>query len=123
MIKLSPSFFIDDLYSVCQDIKYFTNLKFFGDKTIASHDKIISINNFSDILSYLEGIIILAKILIIGAGFCSSAVSKRKVQSRDITIIDKLPFTVQESELFYGGHPYTFGPRHFSERKRGFLLS
>jgi UDP-galactopyranose mutase len=56
------------------------------------------------------------KILIIGGGFagCASARLLCKIKNVKITLIEK------SSELgagvrtnYYGGHPYTFGPRHF----------
>lgn len=55
--KISPSFFIDDLYNVCQDVKDFTNPILFGNKSIVSHDKIISIKNFSNVLTYFRKVL------------------------------------------------------------------
>lgn len=63
----------------------------------------------------------MTKILIIGAGFAGCAAAsflKDKFNPKDITIIDKLPYTgAGVRTFFYGGHPYTFGPRHFLTKK------
>ena len=56
------------------------------------------------------------KALIIGGGFagCSAAHQLELMGGWDVTIIEKGPFLgagVRTS--WFGGHPYTFGPRHF----------
>ena len=56
------------------------------------------------------------KVLIIGAGpaGCAAVHKLSEIDDLDITIIDKakhLGAGVRTN--FYGGHPYTFGPRHF----------
>lgn len=56
------------------------------------------------------------KILIIGGGFagCASARILIKLSNIDITLVEKssvLGAGVRTN--YYGGHPYTFGPRHF----------
>lgn len=59
------------------------------------------------------------KVLIIGGGFagCASAhmLSERNF---DVTLVEKAPFLGGGCKtLYYGGHPYTFGPRHFLTKK------
>ena len=55
------------------------------------------------------------KILIIGGGFAGCSIAHQLSDKKyDITLVDKsniLGAGVRTS--FYGGHPYTFGPRHF----------
>ena len=56
------------------------------------------------------------KALIIGGGFagCAAAHQLELLGGWEVTIIEKAPFLgagVRTS--WYGGHPYTFGPRHF----------
>ena len=56
------------------------------------------------------------KALIIGGGFagCAAAHQLELLGDWDVTIVEKAPFLgagVRTS--WYGGHPYTFGPRHF----------
>jgi UDP-galactopyranose mutase len=61
------------------------------------------------------------KALIIGGGFAGCAAAHQltlKNDGWDITIVEKQAFLgagVRTS--FYGGHPYTFGPRHFLTHK------
>lgn len=60
------------------------------------------------------------KILIIGGGFagCSSAEMLSKIPNTKITLIEKgnkLGAGVRTH--FNGGHPFTFGPRHFLTTK------
>jgi UDP-galactopyranose mutase len=62
------------------------------------------------------------KVLIIGGGFagCTSA-HQLALQSKDwdVTIVESAPFLgagVRTS--WFGGHPYTFGPRHFLTQNR-----
>ncbi len=55
------------------------------------------------------------KAVIVGAGFagCTPALLLKE-KGWNITVIDKAPFTGGGCRtLFHGGHPYTFGPRHF----------
>ena len=61
------------------------------------------------------------KVLIIGAGpaGCAAVHKLSEINGLDITIIDKashLGAGVRTN--FYGGHPYTFGPRHFFTQNR-----
>lgn len=56
------------------------------------------------------------KALIIGGGFagCSAAHQLELLGNWDVTLVESAPFLgagVRTS--WYGGHPYTFGPRHF----------
>ncbi len=56
------------------------------------------------------------KILIIGGGFagCSSAEILSNNKKNSITLVEKASFLgAGVRTFFYGGHPYTFGPRHF----------
>lgn len=56
------------------------------------------------------------KVLIIGGGIagCSSARILSKNKNLRITLVEKAPFLGAGVRTFYyGGHPYTFGPRHF----------
>jgi UDP-galactopyranose mutase len=56
------------------------------------------------------------KALIIGGGFAGCAASHQFeiLQNWDVTIIEKNPFLgAGVRTQWYGGHPYTFGPRHF----------
>lgn len=61
------------------------------------------------------------KALIIGGGFagCAAAHQITLLQAGwDVTIIEKLPYLGAGVRTnFYGGHPYTFGPRHFLTHK------
>ncbi len=55
-------------------------------------------------------------VLVIGAGpaGCATVHKIHELGNYDITIIDKSPFLGAGVRTnFYGGHPYTFGPRHF----------
>jgi UDP-galactopyranose mutase len=57
----------------------------------------------------------MTKVLVIGAGMagCSSAQLLAE-RGWDITLIETAPFLGGGNKTFYyGGHPYTFGPRHF----------
>lgn len=54
--------------------------------------------------------------LIIGGGFtgCASAHLLSQLGGWDITLLEAAPFLGAGNRTqFYGGHPYTFGPRHF----------
>jgi len=54
--------------------------------------------------------------LIIGGGFggCAAAHQLRLLGGWDITLVEAAPFLGAGVRTFwYGGHPYTFGPRHF----------
>tara|TARA_B110001452_G_scaffold122498_1_gene101607 strand:- start:8247 stop:9416 length:1170 start_codon:yes stop_codon:yes gene_type:complete len=56
------------------------------------------------------------KILIIGGGFAGSASARilSKLKDVDITLVEKSnQLGAGVRTQFYGGHPYTFGPRHF----------
>ena len=56
------------------------------------------------------------KVLIIGGGIagCSSARILSKNKHLNITLVEKSKFLGAGVRTFYyGGHPYTFGPRHF----------
>ena len=57
------------------------------------------------------------KALIIGGGFAGCAAAHllhSKDSSWDIDLLEKSPFLGAGNKTnFYGGHPYTFGPRHF----------
>ena len=55
--KIAPLFFIDDLLSVCNDVKSYTRPILFGNDAFVSNDEIISINNFSNILKYFRKIL------------------------------------------------------------------
>jgi len=60
------------------------------------------------------------KVLIIGGGFagCTMAHQFALKGGYDVTIIERAPFTGNGVRtFFYGGHPYTFGPRHFLTQK------
>ena len=61
------------------------------------------------------------KILIIGGGFggCASAEMLSSIKGTEITIVEKSKFLGAGVRTYtYGGHPYTFGPRHFLTNKR-----
>ena len=54
--------------------------------------------------------------LIIGGGFagCASAHQLALMGGWDVTLVEKAPFLgAGVRTMTYGGHPYTFGPRHF----------
>ena len=56
------------------------------------------------------------KVLIIGGGMagCASAYVLNKNKDLDVHLVEKNPFLgAGVRTFFYGGHPYTFGPRHF----------
>ena len=62
----------------------------------------------------------MTNVLIIGAGFagCSSAMMLKDKGNYNITLVDSAPFAGAGVRThFYGGHPYTFGPRHFLTHK------
>jgi UDP-galactopyranose mutase len=61
------------------------------------------------------------KVLIIGAGFagCATAHELLKLDNLDITLVEKESYLgAGVRTFFYGGHPYTFGPRHFLTRNK-----
>jgi len=61
------------------------------------------------------------KILIIGGGMAgsSSAEMLSKIPGTKITILEKSKFLgAGVRTFFYGGHPYTYGPRHFLTQKK-----
>lgn len=54
--------------------------------------------------------------LILGGGFagCAAAHQLELLGGFDVTLVEKLPFLgAGVRTRFHGGHPYTFGPRHF----------
>ena len=59
-------------------------------------------------------------ILILGGGFggCSSAEILSHIKGTKINLVEKSSFLgAGVRTFFYGGHPYTFGPRHFLTNK------
>ena len=61
------------------------------------------------------------RILIIGGGFagCAAAEMLSRLKGSKITIVEKSNFLgAGVRTFFYGGHPYTFGPRHFLTTKK-----
>ena len=64
---------------------------------------------------------LMKKILIIGGGFagCSSAEIISKIPGTKITLIEKSKkLGAGVRTHFSGGHPFTFGPRHFLTTKK-----
>lgn len=60
------------------------------------------------------------KALIIGGGFagCAAAHQLENIGGWNTTIVEAAPFLGAGVKTnFYGGHPYTFGPRHFLTQK------
>jgi len=58
----------------------------------------------------------LKKVLIIGGGFagCSAAHQFEILGNWEVTLVEKAPYLGAGVRTnWYGGHPYTFGPRHF----------
>lgn len=59
----------------------------------------------------------MSKILIIGGGFAGCAAAhllSLKRNNDSVTLVEKSSFLgAGNKTFFYGGHPYTFGPRHF----------
>ena len=56
------------------------------------------------------------KVLIIGGGFagCSAAHQFEILGNWEVTLVEKAPYLGAGVRTnWYGGHPYTFGPRHF----------
>ena len=56
------------------------------------------------------------KILVIGGGFAGAASARMlsQIKSLKVTLIEKNSFLGAGVRTnFFGGHPYTFGPRHF----------
>lgn len=61
------------------------------------------------------------KVLIIGGGMsgCAAAEMLSELDNLDIVLVEKNNFLgAGVRTYFYGGHPYTFGPRHFLTKKR-----
>jgi len=61
------------------------------------------------------------KVLIIGGGMsgCASAELLSEIKNLEITLVEQNSFLGAGVRThFYGGHPYTFGPRHFLTKKR-----
>ena len=55
-------------------------------------------------------------VLIIGGGFAGSAAARlvSEIKNTKITLVEKSAYLGAGVRTnFYGGHPYTFGPRHF----------
>lgn len=60
------------------------------------------------------------KALVIGGGFsgCTSAHLLALMGGWEVTLVEALPYLgAGVRTQFYGGHPYTFGPRHFLTQK------
>lgn len=56
------------------------------------------------------------KALIIGGGFSGCAAAHQLAQAGgwDVTLVEAMPYLGAGNKTrWYGGHPYTFGPRHF----------
>ncbi len=56
------------------------------------------------------------KALVIGGGFagCAAAHQLQLMGGWDVTLVERAPFLgAGVRTRYYGGHPYTFGPRHF----------
>jgi UDP-galactopyranose mutase len=54
--------------------------------------------------------------LVIGGGFagCAAAHQLQLMGGWDVTLVERAPFLgAGVRTRYYGGHPYTFGPRHF----------
>ena len=64
------------------------------------------------------------KVLIIGGGFagCASAEILSHMKNAKINIVEKSKFLgAGVRTFFYGGHPFTYGPRHFlTQRKEAY---
>ena len=61
------------------------------------------------------------KVLIIGGGpaGCAAANLLSELDNLDITLVEKNSFLGAGVRTFnYGGHPYTFGPRHFLTKNK-----
>jgi len=61
------------------------------------------------------------KVLIIGGGFagCTTAHELSKLDNLDVTLVEQSSYLgAGVRTFFYGGHPYTFGPRHFLTRNK-----
>ena len=59
--------------------------------------------------------------LVIGVGIagCAATHQLMKLGGWDVTIVEAAPFLGAGVRTFwYGGHPYTFGPRHFLTQNR-----
>jgi UDP-galactopyranose mutase len=61
----------------------------------------------------------MAKVLVIGGGFSGCiAAQMLNAKNHDVTLVEKAPFLGGGCRTFYyGGHPYTLGPRHFLTRR------
>ncbi len=59
----------------------------------------------------------MSKVLIIGGGFAGCAAAHQfslKRPNDEVCLVEKNPFLGAGNKTqYYGGHPYTFGPRHF----------
>lgn len=61
------------------------------------------------------------KVLIIGGGFagCATAHELSKLDKLDVCLVEKSSYLgAGVRTFFYGGHPFTFGPRHFLTRNK-----
>ena len=61
------------------------------------------------------------KVLVIGGGFagCAATHQLNLMGGWDVTLVEAAPFLGAGVRTFrYGGHPYTFGPRHFLTPKQ-----
>lgn len=61
------------------------------------------------------------KVLIVGGGFagCAAARMLSDIKNLEITLVEKNSFLgAGVRTFFYGGHPYTFGPRHFLTKNK-----
>ncbi|AAQ00330.1 MULTISPECIES: UDP-galactopyranose mutase [Prochlorococcus] len=62
------------------------------------------------------------KVLIIGGGFAGCAAShliNRDLKNYEVTLVEKSVYLGAGNKTqYYGGHPYTFGPRHFLTQDR-----
>ena len=59
--------------------------------------------------------------LIIGGGFagCAAAHALELISPEiNVTLIEKSKFLGAGVRTFWGGHPYTFGPRHFLTKQK-----
>ena len=65
----------------------------------------------------IKSVMAVKKALVIGGGFAGCAAShllKKRDNSWEIDLIEKADFLGAGNKTqYYGGHPYTFGPRHF----------
>ena len=54
---------------------------------------------------------------------CASAEMLSEIENLEITLVEQNNFLGAGVRTFnYGGHPYTFGPRHFLTKKKKFMI-